>query len=309
MPMSSDLDFCNRWDAPVLPWAQDLLQGAIRAVIGRKAEITAFRALGGRSLRIDIRVSGVPQQVVALRQRQEDIRMCLPLGEEHALLRFLAQETPALAIHPLGFWPGAPGATEPLLFVEWSDGQRLGEFIDPAQRPEEVLGLLTPALKALHLIGAHRNRPALARRIGTDLMLQWAETGQPPQADIANSTWVRALERVRCALQAVSPPTMLHGDGHAYNLLVAAGGQRWIDFECAVEGPPEMDFAWTWIMLHAQATRPLSGLIRSPPQLACDILAASDFVRQPPTHVNRAAVIRVQDLLRTTVRNLLTTAG
>jgi hypothetical protein len=249
------------YPAPVEPpaRAEDVdaawLGAVLRLPPGSPAALRAERigegfGLGGTAARLHLEgAPGLPSTLVAKACRAAD-------GEAEA--GFYRQAAPRLDLRLPdfhGWFPDAAGTRGVLL---------LGD-VGPARQGDALAGLppaeaatVMAAAAAFHAAFWDRAgdpwlaslptwtgiRPAKERRIPDAIPVFLARWGDriPPAARAATERLPRLLRAARAALAPV-PPTLLHGDLHADNVLLPAGGPPVIlDWPCVERGPAAADF-------------------------------------------------------------------
>lgn len=293
------------WSQTNRPWPKfSQIEEVVRDAVGSSYRLATASQLGGRSLLLKGQLNSKAIDLVALRQRSSDVREVLPLREEAQLLSFLSSRVPSLSLEPVHFYDCSDNDDEPLLFVPWLKGSRLGDRLKPGGEWLEIWQNLNEMLQRLHCIGNQPSRPDLSRIISVQRLIarteQWDTTKLPIKTQ---SDWKGCLTRMSQALAEDMSFTVLHGDPHAYNVLCIAGESCWLDFECAALGPPEIDHARMLVLLSYQSRKSFT-LTRSPRQSACDVLIGGEWLQSPPANATEEAVEQVRCVVSQAYRHL-----
>ena len=243
---------------------------------GPEARVVSEERLGGRSTLMTWTGPDGPGRAVLLQARSDDPRECLPLEEEAALLGRLARERPQVV--PGLVWFEDASQT---IATEWVSGERLGDRHEPRKEPNAVLERLRRGLAALHAVSLSE-LPPLSRKLETERLVARLPGWAPPASLIPAERWRNVLSFVHDAAMSATGVALLHGDPHAFNLLLAPGRDVWIDFEYAALGPPEHDLARMHLLTSLQAGRPVGEPRRTRAEAAFELLLASEWLRSPP---------------------------
>jgi aminoglycoside phosphotransferase (APT) family kinase protein len=298
-------DVSARWPRTERSWPKvSRLEALLNSGVGKKCHLTGTEQLGGRSLLLQGQTKSTKFRLVALRQRSLDIRQNLPLREEAVLLSFLVVEATGLAIEPVYFHEPKHDADEPILLVQWKDGERLGDMISPSARPAECLTLLKQSLEQLHSIGCKSQCPQLSRVVDLNRLLSRAKKWNAERLGLSAKTWERIVSKFsQLAPVSKSATTLLHGDPHVYNLILNGSRVCWFDFECASIGPPEVDFAKMLILLIIHSGRlPDLQWSQTKKQHLCNLLIGGEWLQNPPILPDPNIFRLVQELVLHSIR-------
>ncbi|MDR6415332.1 aminoglycoside phosphotransferase family protein [Pseudarthrobacter sulfonivorans] len=188
---------------------------------------------------------------VRLPRRAEAVPLML---HEQAYLPGIARRSPVLVPVPVHAGRPTPEFPWPWSIVQWVSGTAAAD-VGPANRGPAAEGL-ADFLLSLHLpaengvpVNPVRGVPLTDRDAAVVERLRDRE--RYPQAAPLGALWAQA----RAAKAWAGPPTMLHGDLHPGNILLADDGSLAgiIDFGDVGAGDPAVDLAVAWLMFDAAA--------------------------------------------------------
>ena len=151
------------------------------------------------------------------RRRNPDPRIVCPLEEECEALRQMHALCPGLV--PELFDIIKPNYGEPLLVLHWVDGRRLGSRLKIRESTEEVAATIASALSMFHTAGYRCDLSGLTRHVRAASLLDAAQNSPLRGVVVPSASWDRTIAILRAVTDSLSPPTLLHGDAHAYNLM------------------------------------------------------------------------------------------
>jgi aminoglycoside phosphotransferase (APT) family kinase protein len=190
---------------------------------------------------------------VRLPRRAEAVPLLL---HEQACLPGIARRSPVAVPVPVHAGRPTPEFPWPWSIVRWVPGTAAADA-DPARRGRAaealagfLLALHVPAESGVPVnpfrgVPLTDRDPAVVQRLG--------DRERYPQAAALRTIWAQAL----AAKAWDGPPTMLHGDLHPGNILLADDGSLAgvIDFGDVGAGDPAVDLAVGWLMFDAGARR------------------------------------------------------
>lgn len=176
--------------------------------------------------------------------------------KEHRWLPILAPQLPLPIPRPIAMGQALHDYPWPWSIYGWLPGRTLGmREVSGSQRLARSLGLFLDALQGIDPTGGPPPGPDNFHR-GGSLQVYDAETRRAVScleaqidAKAAMRLWDAAL-----AVPHEGPPTWLHGDVSAGNLLAESGALVGvIDFGCAAVGDPACDLALAWSAMGRRA--------------------------------------------------------
>jgi hypothetical protein len=265
------------WDDHNPPWPE---AGQISRLLqsgGITLTELELRVLGGRTLGIrGQNHKGGKQENYVLCRRRGFGGTC-SLEEELQAVQALRQADPSLVPEPLALLEldGSGGLT--FILYQYVEGVRLGDVISPGQVSKTVWKEISVSLAAWHNAAYLATLPPLTRVYNSERLSQ-SIPSLLAQFALTPAKKRRLSGFLLQGLEGLSPPSLLHGDPHIYNMLLTASGICLLDFELLAIGPPEFDFAKADLLLRLQSAQWAQERCNSLEHKACLFIVAAAYL-------------------------------